>query len=410
MTAALLRQPDVRRLFASRVVSELGTWLAYVALAVAVYDRTHSPSWVGVLLLLDSVPAILAGFVLGPLLDRADRRLVLVFGELGGAAAFTGLALSGSLAPLLVLAFLAGCAAALTSPGLNAALPKLVPHSDLAAVNGLMQSVQSGAILLGPPLAGVLVAFAGPASAFGLNAASFALSAVLLARIPGARFQTQDEREAANAEGAYGTSLLNGLRLFARGPLLTVLVSWSAACGAFGLVNVAEILIARRVFHTGDAGFGILAAASGAGMLVGSMTLGRLTRAGSSLGLYGAALAMAAVGLAGLAVAPWFPLGIACFALAAAGNAVALAARRLAVQHECAPAALGRAFGVLNACGLTTSVAGLAGAGLIVSVAGARGLVAVSAAVTAVGALVVAAAIAAPLRRPLPAKPVTRTA
>ncbi|MBE3088239.1 MAG: MFS transporter, partial [Chloroflexi bacterium] len=71
---ALFRYAGVRRLFWATLISSTGTWLTLVALAIDVYDRTHSSLWVGALLVTETLPIALLGFLLGPILDRLPRR------------------------------------------------------------------------------------------------------------------------------------------------------------------------------------------------------------------------------------------------------------------------------------------------------------------------------------------------
>src|SRR4051794_19342198 len=189
----LLRSPHFRSLFVSRAVSELGTWFAYIALTVAVYDHTGSARWVGALLLLDFLPSIALGYVAGRLLDRMVRKHLLVAAEAASAFVFLGLALVHSLWALFALAALAGVAGSIFKPGVRAALPSLVDDRELPRANALIRTASSAAILAGPPLAGILVAAAGTGPVLLLNAVSFAVSAVLVARIPRERLQSAPE-------------------------------------------------------------------------------------------------------------------------------------------------------------------------------------------------------------------------
>jgi MFS family permease len=396
----LLANRPFRRILAAEAISELGTWLAYVALAVVVYDRTHSPAWVSALLLVDAAPVLVAGALLAPLIDRCRRRELVVVGELVGAAAFAPLALGPGLPGLLGLAFLAGCASAVTKPALNAALPNAVRDEELAAANALLQTVGAAGVLLGPVAAGALVAVGGGRAAFAANAASFLFSALLLARVPAASLQREDERAAA-AHEPHLRALREGAAAFSARPLRGVLVGWSLASVVWGALNVSEVLVAKRVFATGDTGFGVLAAAAGAGMLAGSVLVPRLAGRIGALGLYVASLAFTGVALAGLAAAPIFAVAVACWGIGAIGNVAAITAQRLVVQRETADGMRGRVFGLLGTAGFVAMVAGLAAASPVVATVGVRGLVAAGAAVVLAAALAGALAGGLLARRPL---------
>ena len=102
--------PSFRLLFASTLVSGLGTWLSVVALTVDVFDRTRSGVWVGALLIADFLPAVAIGLALGPLVDRLSRKRLLVGGDLLRFAVFAALPFTTAPGQIVALAFVAGIA------------------------------------------------------------------------------------------------------------------------------------------------------------------------------------------------------------------------------------------------------------------------------------------------------------
>ena len=74
----LLRRPSFRLLFLASLGSGVGTWLAFVALTVDVFDRTRSGTWVSALLIADTLPIVVVGLVVGPLIDRLSRRRLMI--------------------------------------------------------------------------------------------------------------------------------------------------------------------------------------------------------------------------------------------------------------------------------------------------------------------------------------------
>src|SRR5262249_13059658 len=145
----------------------------------------------------------------------------------------------------------------------------------------------------------------------------FAVSAVVIGRIPRERLQAS--RSLAKARRCFGA----GFDLFAPSELRSLLASWSLAQLTWCVSNVGEVLLAREVFHVGDAGYGLLAGCSGAGLLAGSLGLGRLTDRFATGPLYRAALVSAGAGMAVAAVVGSFPIALAAIAVASAGNALA---------------------------------------------------------------------------------------
>jgi MFS family permease len=389
------RSRDFRTLLLSRVVSELGTWFAYVGLTVAVFERTGSPVWVSVLLLLDILPSIALGILVAPLLDRWVRKYVLVAVELVGAAVFVALVFADSLAGLLALAAVAGIGGSILRPGIRAAVPSLVDEDDLPRANSLVRSAGAVAILAGPPVAGLLVAAGGTDTVFLLNAWSFVFSAATLARIPRGRLQTT--RSLARK------LTFDGFTLFRTPALKSVLVSWCVANFGWTLTNVTEVFLARGVFHKGAAGFGLLAAFTGAGLLVGSLAAGSLARRGSLPRLYRNALLLGAGGLIVAATAHWFALALVAAAVATSGNALALGFADLNLQRNVPSDRLGQAFGVFQSCLSAAGVTGMVCAGAVAGLVGTRAAWAVASALLVVAAAVATVLAREPVSSPAPA-------
>jgi MFS family permease len=392
---ALLRAtPDLRRLLTARLVSEAGTWLAYIALAVDVYARTHSGAWIAVLLLVQEGAMLGVGFGLAPLTDRLSRRGLLVVSDLLSACVFAALPFAGSALSIVALAAVAGAVGALYQPALGAALPNLVGPEDLTTANALTQTVATGGLAVGPLAAGVLIALAGPTGAYTVNAASFLLSALVLTRIPAARLQS----ERASGQ-SHGGQLLEGLRLFTRDAALRgLLLSWGLVGVAFAAVNVGEVVLARHVLHAGPAGFGLFASAAGVGLVAGGLLSPRLLERWQPLQVYTAALCVGAAGIAGAAVSPTIAVAALCAVVGGVGNAGMLSARTLVVQRTVDDVLRGRAFSVLIAAGQATTVAGMALAGVALDAVGARAVWGAAALLFLLAAAPVARLAGAPAR------------
>src|SRR3954468_14646581 len=187
---ALLGNSRFRLLFVATFASGLGNWLAVIALTVDVYDRTHSGWWVGELLIANILPAVFIGLLFGPLVDRLSRKGLMIASDVGRLAVFAALPFANSAAVIVVLAVVAGIGNAFFRPAVLAGLPNLVGEKDLAFGNALLQFVDWTPTAPGPVLGGVLVAASSPDLAYVVNAATFAVSAVLVAYIPGALLQS----------------------------------------------------------------------------------------------------------------------------------------------------------------------------------------------------------------------------
>jgi MFS family permease len=380
------REPLFRRLFAARLASELGTWLAYVALSVEVYRRTGSTAWVGALLMAEFLPAIVIGLALGPLVDRLPRRRLLVACDLVNAAVFVAIPFAPGAGAIVALAVVSGFAVGFFRPALRAGLPNLVEERDLPNATSLAQTVETLALLAGPVVGGILVAGVGPDPAYWANAASFLVSATLLARIPAARLHA-----AARVGESHWRAVRRGFRVIARTPLLLSLLAAAAFANlATAGMNVTEIVLAQRVFGAGDVGFGIIASACGLGLVAGCLAAGSLAERIAPPRLLAGALVVGALGSAGTAVSPSFWLAVAFVVVGTAGNGVGIVSRTLIVQQAVPDEVRGRAFALLSSSGSVFVVGGTLAFGVLAGPLGGRAVWGLSAILLLAAAAVVA--------------------
>ena len=182
--AILARVPSFRLLALANFGSGIGTWLAFVALTVDVWDRTESGVWIAALLIADFLPVIAIGLLAGPLVDRLSRRRLMVASDLLRCLVFLVLPFADSPQLIVGLAGVAGFATGFFRPAVYAGLPNLVEDRDLPSANALIQSIEALTTIIGPLIGGVLVAASGPDAAYWINAATFLFSAALVVRIP----------------------------------------------------------------------------------------------------------------------------------------------------------------------------------------------------------------------------------
>jgi MFS family permease len=350
---ALLRHGRFRLLFLAALGSGLGNWLAVIALQVDVYDRTHSGWWVGMLLIANILPAVFIGLLFGPLVDRLSRKGLMIASDLGRLGVFAALPFVNSAAGIVALAAVAGIGNGFFRPAVLAGLPNLVSSAELAGANSLMQLADASTTALGPLLGGALVAASGPNLAYAVNAVTFAVSALLVAFIPARLLQTDRPIGRGRwSDLAEGFSVVRHSRA-----LLCVLVVWSTVMLAGGIVNVAEVFLARQAFHSGDFGFGLLWAASGVGLVAGGLTAAPLIERDIGAA-YVRFLGVFCVGLACAAAAPNVWVGATAMTLAGFGNGGAVVANVTLVQRGAPDRVRGRAFTLLMSANYT--VLGLA--------------------------------------------------
>jgi MFS family permease len=366
----LRRAADYRRLFVATLASGAGTYLAAVALTVDVFDRTGSGTWVSALLIAEFLPAILIGFLLGPLVDRWSRRRLLIASDLVRLAVFSVLPFAGSATAVVALAFVAGVATGFFRPAVYAGMPNLVEDDDLPTANALLQAVENLAWMIGPIVGGVLLTLQGPELAYWLNALSFLVSALLLVRIPARRLQAGEIESRGHWQ-----DLGDGFRLVRRSrALLTVLVVWNVVLLGSAAVNVAEVVLAKVSLDAGDVGFGILVGASGLGLTLGSLAAGALLDRLGIRRTYAAVIALMALGYGIGAVSPNLAVAVAGVVLGTFGNGAAVVCNALLVQRGAPDELRGRAFTVIMSSNYVVLGLGMAIAGPLVDAFGARWL------------------------------------
>jgi ENTS family enterobactin (siderophore) exporter len=170
----LRESPDLRRLFGGRAVSQLGTTITTVAASLQVYDLSHSSLEVGALAITGAVPMVLGMLVGGGLADTMDRRLLIVWTQASSGVVVAGLAVNAlashpHLWVLYLLVAVAGASLGVGSPARSAAVPSLVKPELMPAAAALNATVNQGAVLIGPAIAGLLVARFGFAPAYGAD-------------------------------------------------------------------------------------------------------------------------------------------------------------------------------------------------------------------------------------------------
>jgi MFS family permease len=352
---APLRGRTFRRLAASYAVNELGDWMGIVALSVLVFDRTGSALATTLLFLGTSfLPAILAP-ILVTRTEIPPPRLVLPVLYCGEAAAFGALALLAShfsLAGVVALAALDG-ALALASRSLTRAVVAalLEPRDQLRSGNALLNIAFTGGAAVGPGLAGLVVAGFGVQVALLLDAVSFYLVAWILLTagpLPRAEPEPGRMRDRVRAGIAYIREKVLLRRL---------LIAQGAAFVFFAAVLPVEVVYVKQTLGAGDAGYGLMLASWGAGMVLGGAAFAALRRASLAYLLLASTVAVGA-GYLGLAAAPTLALACAASVLGGAGNGMQWVSVISAVQELTAEAMQARVMSVLESIGAAMPGAG----------------------------------------------------
>ncbi len=279
--------PDYWRLWWANAISSTGDGAFVVALPLLAVTITRDPRLVSVVAAATYLPWLVLSLPAGVLVDRYDRATLMWQSQAIQAAVVTIVAMlvvfrQANIAVLGVAGLLLGSAEVIFSNAAQSMLPALVPPELLAKANGSQQvSLTVGESFLGPP-AGSLLFAAAASLPFGLDAASYAGSAALLAGLPRTGLPrtglSGTEISGTGRSPRLGTQIAEGLRWLARHRLLRVV---AVLLGVYNFANqmgqATLVLLATVTLHTGTRGYGFLLAATAVGSVAGGLLAPRLT-------------------------------------------------------------------------------------------------------------------------------------
>ena len=334
-----------RYLFVGTALTMTGYFMQQVAQGWLIYDLTASPTWLGIVGFASGIPMLVLALPAGVVVDRFDRRAVLIFAQ--GLTALLAVLLAtliatGQIQPwhVAAIALASGCMLVLIIPARQALVPATVERSELGAAITLMSTGQNSGRVIGPSLAGLLIAVAGAAASFGAQAAGFVLALLCATTLP-----TRQAASRARQRSAV-QSLLDGLRYVRKDPTVLALISLQAI-PAFLIMPYTQLLpiYARDILHTGPDGLGTLMTAMGIGSVLGS--IGVVLLATRRLGLLLLiSLATFALLLAAFGVSRSLPVSIAIMGLLGGAQAIYLATNNTLIQLAVPDALQGRVMSV----------------------------------------------------------------
>ncbi len=273
---APLRHRQFALLWSGAFVSNIGTWMEAVAVGILVQQTTGQAAWTGLVAAANFVPAALVGPFGGALADRIPRRRLLLATtsvQTLLAGLLTLLAATGTPSPGVVagIVFLAGCTQSLGFPAFTAILPDLVPKDELVGAVALSSAQWNLGRVVGPALAGIVIAAGGYSWAFAVNTASFlAVIAVLLVL----RLPSPAPHDGSSIFG----SIRQGLRFVRDEPGLRVVVGYMTLNSLLAAPFIALIpTMALQVLDGGPGATSALVTAQGIGAVTMALSLGILT-------------------------------------------------------------------------------------------------------------------------------------
>jgi MFS family permease len=339
-----LRHRNARLFFVGLLVSTIGTWVQFTAMALLVYRISGRATDLGITVALQFLPMLIGGIWAGAFADRHDkRRLTLITQAAMAAQALTLgiLDLAGlvTLPVLFVLSFTLGMISAIDNPARRGFVTELVEPAEITNAISLNTAVMTGSRVFGPAIAALAVGPLGTGWLFTINGLSFV--AIIGALV------------AINVDGLYrvpleprgGTPVRDGLRFVRRSTVLFPAFVVYAVVSTFGFNHVVALPKIADEFWGGDQWFGWLLAATSIGSVLGSLLTARLAWVstrwmvinGFVLGISGTALAWAPTAASAMVLA--IPLGFGGAGFVTGMNALS--------QQECPPQMRGRVLALM---------------------------------------------------------------
>jgi MFS family permease len=364
--SSLLRtNRNFRLLFIGQAISQLGDWFNAVAVFALVLDLTGSATAGAWMMIVQFLPIALVGPLAGVVVDRVNRRRLMIAADIVRGCVILGLLLvrrPDQVWIAYVVMALSVSASAFFEPARTATIPNLTSPEELLPANALSSATWSAMLAIGASVGGVVTAIAGRNAAFAVNAASFFASALFISRTRYDATPAAGPRPVGLAALTGFTDLVEGFRYVRRESHVAALMFVKAGWGLAGGALLLLMIFGQRVFPVGGstaAGIGVLYGARGIGAGLGPVLLrwilGQKPRALRRA--IGPAYFAVGIFYVALALAPTLPLAAMAVLLAYVGGSILWVFSTVLLQMEVPDRFRGRVFAAeLALVTLTSSI------------------------------------------------------
>jgi MFS family permease len=388
-TAALtrvFRNPSLRRIEIAFAGSIVGVYATGVIVSVYAYHHGGATA-VGLVMFARMGAAALAAPFAATLADRHEQRHVMLATDLIRVVTVAATAVAAA-SHVSALVYLLVTLTSVVSTAFRPAEASLVPQlaaspEELTAANVSSSTFDSVGAFLGPAVGAVVYAVAGPAPAFAVVAAAYLWSATFLVRLPRTERPARPEHAHEDAEG-----LAAGFRAVRSEPRLRLIIGlYSAQTLVAGAYGVLVVLIALQLLDLGNAGVGLLQAATGVGAILGALLTLVLVGRKRTAGDFGVGLFCFGAGLLAVAALPHTWAAVVGLAVLGVGNSVVDVSAITLLQRTTPRAVAGRVFGLLDAALIGALGLGSVATPLLVHLVGVRASLVVAGAILPVFAI-----------------------
>jgi len=345
MFQSLRNYPAFRFLWFGTLATNSAFWMYQIAVGWLALQMTNSPLFVGLTGFAGGIPILIFALPSGVIIDRFDRRKILLSAQVGVmvvALAFAVLVGTGLIErwSILVLAFAYGTVMSFIFPTRNAVVPSLVARGDLANAVALNAAGQNSTRVVGPSLAGALIALIGTAGTFAVAASLQIFALLWTLRLP-------SDKSPVGRASTLWDSLTIGLRIVARDRFLTGLILLASITTIFIMpyINLMPVF-ARDELGLGSTGLGLLMAVTGIGSVSGALLVARWRDLAQVRGIQVSAAAAFAGLVLLFALAPSIAIAAPLLFLAGILSAAYMAINQTVLQLQVADEVRGRVLSI----------------------------------------------------------------
>jgi DHA3 family macrolide efflux protein-like MFS transporter len=387
--ADVLRNRNFLALWLGQIISQIGDSFTYLALLITVNRLTGSTVAMGKMMISLTLPPLLLSFVAGSIVDRVDRKHLMIVSDLLRALlvlAFLAVRSAEQVYIFYIVGFLVSSVSLFFSPAKTAMMPRIVESEDrLLTANALSQTVRVVALLIGPALAGFVIGWFGPGVAFVVDSLTFLASAIAILTISTSGSTTDKERVSPTM---LWHRLVEGFSYTIRhSTVLGIIITLLVAFLGIGAIEVLFVPYLQAEFGAGPEALGLVQTTQGVGMLVGSVLVGNLAARFRLTRIIAWSIALLGAGVAACGLISQFVLiPVATFVAGLALGPINAALSTL-MQVTVPNDKLGRVGSVVNSTTTVSYLISMGGAAFLADALGIRTVFIVAGIITALSVL-----------------------
>lgn len=387
--ADVLRNRNFLALWLGQVISQIGDSFTFLALLIMVNQLTGSTVSMGMMMISLTLPQLVFSFLAGVIVDRLDRKKIMIFSDLLRGLlvlAFLMVRSAEQIYSLYIVGFLVSTVSVFFWPAKTAMIPRIVEgEAGLLSANALSQTIRVAAMLIGPALAGFLIAWLGTSLAFVVDSLTYLVSAIAIVTITTGGETRDEERIGIRM---FWQRFTEGFSYMLRhSTVLGIIVTVMVALLGIGAIEVLFVPYLQGEFGVGPEGLGFAQTAQGIGMLLGSVLIGNLAARFRLTRIIAWSIAMLAVAVALCGLVNHFILILSALFIAGLGLAPLNAALSTLMQTTVPDEKLGRVGSVVDTCTTLSYLISMSGAAFLADVFGMRTVFVAAGIITALSVL-----------------------